>query len=148
MIVCGEPVCRWVAEGVNARYAPGDTAIGWLDASGQLAAGILYTDYTRACIALTGRVVNPAAVHRRWLFAAFDYPFNQLGVKRLISIISSSNIRSILTSERLGWQRETTLADYFPDGDGIVYVMRREDCRWLGYAQQTSKGNQHALQSH
>ena len=145
MIVCGEPVCQWVAKGINARYAPGDTAVGWLDESGQLVAGILYTDYTRSSICLTARVTNPRAVTREWLFAIFDYPFNQLCVKRITSIISTGNPVSIKTSEHLGWKRETTLADYFPDGDGIVYIMRREDCRWLDYTKGSTKGNPNAL---
>ena len=46
---------------------------------------------------------------------------------------STGNLRAISVNEKLGWRRETVLKDYFKDGDGIVYIMRKEDCRWLKY---------------
>ena len=131
MIVKGDVVCQWVAEKLRARYAPGDTAVGWLS-EGKLVAAILYTDYTGTSILMHSRVDDPKKVQREWLRAIFDYPFNQLGVKRVRGLVSSGNAQAIATNEHLGWLRESTpLADYFPDGDGIVYYMRREDCRWL-----------------
>lgn len=77
------------------------------------------------------RVDYPRKVTREWLRQIFDYPFNQLEVKRVTGLVCSNNTKAQKTNEHLGWKRETVLADYFPDGDGIVYIMRKEDCRWL-----------------
>ena len=64
---------------------------------------------------------------------------NQLKCKRVTGIVSTANVRAQRTNEKLGWKRETTLSDYFPDGDGIVYCMRRDECRWLGVTHELLK---------
>ena len=135
MIVVGDAVGLWVAEAAGCVWTPMTTAVGW-EVGGKLIAGIMYDGYTGASIAMHSRVDDPRKVSREWLFAIFDYPFNQLGVKRVSGLVSSANKKAQRVNEHLGWQRETTLADYFPDGDGIVYIMRRSDCRWLDYGKR------------
>lgn len=82
------------------------------------------------------RCDDPKKVTKEFLFAIFDYPFNQLGCKRVTGLVPSDNLRAQEVNEKLGWKRETVLKDYFLDGDGIVYVMRKEDCRWLNYTKR------------
>lgn len=126
-------VGTWVCEAAGGMCTEASRAIG-LERDGLLIAGIMYDGYTGASIAMHSRCDDPRHVTRSFYWMIFDYPFNQLGVKRVTGLVSSANIRAQRTNEKLGWKRETTLSDYFPDGDGIVYVMRREDCRWLGVA--------------
>lgn len=132
MIVAGRAVAEWVAQGVGCRLADGDTALGWLRGD-KLVAGVLYTDLTGTSVWMHYRVEGHAGMHPKWLFAAFDYAFNEMKVKHCRGLVSSGNAQSVKTTEKLGWTRETTLKDYFPDGDGIVYFMRREDCVWLDF---------------
>lgn len=139
MIVVGETVGRWVAEKAKCTWTSACRAIGWMR-GGQLIAGVLYDGFTGASIAMHSRCDDPRKVSRDWLFAIFDYPFNQLGCKRVTGLVSTANQRAQDTNEHLGWKRETVLKDYFLDGDGIVYVMRKEDCRWLRFRQKHSKG--------
>ena len=145
MIAVGDFVGQWVAEAAGVAWSNKTTAIGWLS-EGQLVCGILYDSFTGASIAMHSRVTNPRKVSREWLWAIFDYPFNQLGVKRVSGLVSTANLKAQRVNEHLGWKRETTLADYFPDGDGIVYIMRREDCRWLDYAKHLNQGDKHETQ--
>ena len=135
MIVVGEVVARWVAEKTGSNWTHLCRGVG-LALHGQLVAGIMYDAFTGSSIAMHSRVDDPRKVNREWLFSIFDYPFNQLGCKRVTGLVSSANLRAQRTNEHLGWKRETVLKDYFLDGDGIVYVMRQEDCRWLNF-----KGN-------
>ena len=130
MIVSGEEVGRWVCEKAGGSWTHLCTAIGQMY-EGKLIAGIMYDGYTGASIAMHSRCDDPRHVSRKFFWAIFDYPFNKLGLKRVTGIVSTANIKAQETNEHLGWQRETTLADYFPDGDAIIYIMRREDCRWL-----------------
>ena len=65
------------------------------------------------------------------LWITFDYPFNQLGVKKLIGQVPSSNLKALEFDKKLGFKEEARISDVFPDGDLIVLSMRREDCRWL-----------------
>lgn len=139
MIVVGETVGRWVGEGAKVPWTSECRAIGWLR-EGRLVCGILYDGYTGASIAMHSRVDEPQKVSREWLFAIFDYPFNQLAVKRVTGLVSTANLKAQETNEHLGWKRETVLKDYFKDGDGVVYVMRKGDCRWLRDPKKLLKG--------
>ncbi len=121
---------EWVTEKAGGIWHPENTGIA-IERDNHLIAGIMYDGYTGSSIAMHSRVDDPIKITREWLRMIFDYPFNQLKVKRVTGLVSSANIKAISTNEHLGWKREATLADYFPDGDGIVYIMRREDCRWL-----------------
>lgn len=121
---------EWVTEKAGGRWIEGNAGIG-IESNGEFVAAIMYDGYTGSSIAMHSRVDDPKKITREWLRIIFDYPFNQLKVKRVTGLVSSANIKAISTNEHLGWKREATLADYFPDGDGIVYIMRREDCRWL-----------------
>lgn len=132
MIVAGVEVAAWVALGIGMpAYNPHSTAVG-LEKDGRLVAGILYESFTGASVLMHFRC-DEKRLSREFLFAIFDYPFNQLGVKRVRALVSSANKSSLRITEKLGSTRETVLEDYFEDGDGIVFCMRREDCRWLEF---------------
>ena len=120
----------WVCEKAGGRYFKGNTAIG-LEEDGELKAGIYYDGYTGASIAMHSRCDDPKAPNRMFFWAIFDYPFNQLGVKRATGIVSTANARARSIDEKLGWVYETTLSDYFPDGDAMIYKMTKDTCRWL-----------------
>lgn len=130
MIVTGEKIGRWAGEKAGVPWTPQSTAIGWVR-EGQPVAAAIFDGFTGPCISMHGRCDNPAKVSRVFWFAIFDYPFNELGVKRLITTVSTANQKALEFDAHLGWKRETTLKDYFTDGDAVVLQMYREDCRWL-----------------
>lgn len=134
LIVIDRPelVGPWVAERVNATYREGDTAIGLLSPDGELLAGVLYQNFNGAniCAHIAG---TPGGkwLNRSFLWMIFDYPFNQLGVKRITGFVPASNAAARAFDERLGFVPEATLQDMLPGDDLIVYRMRRSECRWL-----------------
>lgn len=133
-----EYVGRWVCAKAGGTWTPNCTAIGQ-EIDGKLIAGILYDGFTGASIAMSSRCDDPRKVSRRFYWMIFDYPFNQLRVKRVTGLVSTANKLAQRVNEHLGWKKEAQLEDYFPNGDAIVYIMRREDCRWL------SLGNRYAV---
>lgn len=130
MIVTGQAVGEWVVAKAGGHWTHLCQAIGW-ESNGVPVAGIMYDGYTGSSIAMHSRCDDPRKVSREWLWAIFDYPFNKLKVKRVTGVVSTANEKAQKTNEHLGWKRETVISDYFPDGDGIIYIMRPEDCRWL-----------------
>lgn len=129
LVFDAERIGPWVAEKADCDYDLGDTAIGW-ERNGELVAGVMYSDYNKVNIQLHGRI--DAYAPMKWFWTMFDYPFQQLDVKRLSAIVYSTNLKSQKLVEHLGFQREATLRNYFPDADAIVYVMLKDDCRFLG----------------
>ena len=79
---------------------------------------------------------------RDFLWYCFHYPFVELGCKRVTGYVEAKNLDARRFDEHLGFQIEARLKDAAPDGDVLVYVMFRDECRWLKlkppkWAQQT-----------
>ena len=120
----------WVCERTGGTWVAGrGTAIGRL-VDGKLVAGVLYEDYTG-----TNVVCHIAGegnwASREYLNVIFDYPFNQLGVKRITTPVASHNVKSINLVTRMGFALECTLAQAIPDGDLHLFRMWRSECKYL-----------------
>ena len=125
-----ELVGPWVSAKTGGMWTRGrGTAIGRLK-DGELVAGVLYEDYTKANIVchIAG---NEGWATRGFLGLIFNYPLVQLGVKRITAPVHSNNDKSILLMTRLGFTLEAVLAQAIPEGDLLIYRMFREECRFL-----------------
>ena len=131
LLIDADTLGPWVCARAGGSWISGrGTAIGWVKGD-QIVAGVLYEDYNGAnvvChIAGEGNWAN-----RQYLWTIFDYPFNQLNVKRITVPVADSNVKSKRFVEHLGFEKEAVLRDAHPDGDLIIYKMTADKCRWLG----------------
>lgn len=138
MIVQGQAVGEWVCEKAGGQWNSLCQAIGQ-ETDGKFVIGVLYNGYTGSSISIHSRCDIPAKVSREFYWAIFNYPFNVLKVKRLTGLVSTANLKAQKLDEHLGFERETIIKDYFPDGDGIVYIMRPENCRFLKLGDRYAK---------
>lgn len=108
-----------------ARYSDDDRLLG----------GTLYTDYWGGSVGCHFAGFAPNWINREILWLGFDYPFNQLKVRKVFGMIPEWNVQSRNTALRLGFKIEVLVADVFDTEEGVngMYVtsMYREDCRWL-----------------
>ena len=98
---------------------------------GALAGVALFTNYRGQSIEahVCG---SPGWVTRADLAQLFGYPFQQLGVLRIDLCIARNNRAARRFAERLGFVVKCVADDAFGEGmDGIVYSMRKKNCRWL-----------------
>jgi len=123
-----------IAKTVQFIYNPrGDTVISRFDRDGDLMGGVIYTGYTGP----KGSVgMHYAGFHPRWfsrdmLFVCFDYPFNQLGVKKIFGQVPVMNEEVVKLNCKLGFKAEEVIKDVYPDGDMLLMSMYRDDCRYL-----------------
>lgn len=66
------------------------------------------------------------------LFGAFDYPFNYLGVEKIIAVVNSLNTRAMNYDKKLGFTELVRLEGMHEDGgDLVVFEMNKADCRWI-----------------
>lgn len=68
---------------------------------------------------------------RDFLWAIFDYPFEKLGLKVILAVISGVNEKSLKLSRHLGFEDVAKIADAHKDGDLVIMTMRPSQCRWL-----------------
>ena len=130
MIVAGPEVGHWVMGRIGGFFDPVCmSAIGW-ESAGRLVAGASFRDWNG--VSIEGQIAADRPLTRGFLFAIFDYPFRQLGARKIVATTSADHIRSIRLLRRLGFVEEACLRDAAPGGDLIIYTMRREACRFLG----------------
>ncbi len=125
-----EIVGPWVSEKTGGQWCKGrGTAIGRIK-DGKLIAGVLYEDWNGANIiehiAAEGFWANKGFLH-----LMFDYPFNQLKVKRITAPVAATNAKCINLVTKMGFKLECTLAQANPDGDVHIFRMFKEDCKYL-----------------
>lgn len=118
--------------GAECRVA-GATGIGWLRED-EVVAGVLYESYTGQGGSVTAHIAiaSGSSFTKEFMRAIFQYPFEQLGVRTIYAMVSSNNIESRRLVERMGFQPETKIANYYPEGDLIVYALTADNCIWLG----------------
>lgn len=104
-----------------------------LERDGDLVAGVLYEGYNGHNVWMhVAAEPSKQWLNRQYLHYCFHYPFNEMGVKRLTGYVEASNEQARRFDEHLGFKQEAVLRGAASDGgDVILYVMRREDCRYL-----------------
>jgi RimJ/RimL family protein N-acetyltransferase len=99
----------------------------------KLRGGIVYSDFHQGeSIEMHVGGFDPFWLNRDLLFAAFGYPFLQLGVKRVFARMSEGNPRVLALTENVGFRRIARIEGVYRGGFAqIVARLDREDCRFL-----------------
>lgn len=123
-------VAAWVSNRAEADPRGVAAAIGWLS-EGKLVAGATYEDYTGGSITAT-IAIEQGVIVKQFLRFIFEYPFRQLNVGKIFAMVAQTNSPSRRLVEKMGFEQETVLKDYYSCEDLIVYSMTAEQCRFLG----------------
>lgn len=99
--------------------------------NGELLGGVIYQGYTGASIRMHVAGFNPRWIDRDMLWMAFYYPFEQLGVSKVLGFVHSTNLKALDFNRKLGFKEEARVTGVFRDADLVIVSMRREDCPWL-----------------
>jgi RimJ/RimL family protein N-acetyltransferase len=132
MIVFDNPLHgRAIAREANTVFNPEvDRCIARVE-DGKLLGGVTYQGYTGASIHIHMAGFVPNWVSKDLLWVAFDYPFNQLGCRKVFGQVPETNTRALEIDQKLGFKIIAKIDDVFPDGACYVLALAREDCRWL-----------------
>ena len=120
-----------IAAWVDSKIAPAGNGFGPCTAIGmaspdrtKLWGGVVYHTY----VADHGTMfVSSASVYPRWappstIRALLSYPFDQLGVRKLMATIAADNARSLRLCKGLGFTAEATLRHQFGQGKHAVVL--------------------------
>lgn len=134
-IIVGEKfrVGAWVAERTGRTSPWGDFEAFGVEQDGRLIGGFVIDNYVQntAC-SLHAAGERGKWVSRELLFAVFDYIFRQLRCKVIFNTVDSSNALSIEGTRHLGFREMAErIKDGAPHGDLVLFVMRKQDCKWL-----------------
>lgn len=125
-------VYAFVRERAPVPLSAGMKALG-LERDGKLIAGVLYEGFSGPNLWMHV-AAEPGSnwLTRGFLRAVFTYPFVQLGCRRVSGAVDASNTAARRFDEHLGFREEARLRGAAADGgDVILYVMWKEDCRYV-----------------
>lgn len=114
----------------GGRWLPGRGHIIGLWDDGPVA-GCLFESSNGASIMLHIAAIGKRWMNREYLWFVFYYPFEQLGLKKIICPVESTNINCLRFIEHIGFVLEATLKEAAPKGDLLIYSMAKDQCRWL-----------------
>jgi len=125
-------VSTFVIERVGASETvnPGNVASIGVMNKDEVLGGVIYHDFTGEGGSIIMHMAgdDPHWITRGILWAAFDYPFNQLKVNRCLAFVPSNNMRALKIDQQLGFKAEAVIRGVYPDADCIILSMGREDC--------------------
>ena len=130
MIICDqtERVGQWIADKTGmAFYNNGCHAIG-LEIGGRITAGILYQNFMPKSVDVSWAVDY---MNKHFLWYLFYYPLIELGLKKMIAEVDSTNHKSMKACEKLGFQKEAVIIDAGQIGDKIIYSITANQCRFI-----------------
>jgi len=112
------------------EYTNGLVCIGNRGLRGGLIAVVAYDHWTGKTCEM--HIVGKGNwLTKRFLWAAFDYPFNQAKCEYVFGKISTGNKPSLNFALRLGFRWINTIPNVYPDGDEAVLCMSKSECKWL-----------------
>ena len=101
-------------------------------------AGVVFEDYTMASVTMHMAVSKTGLPLKNMVFAVFQYAFVQLGVDKAIGLVNSSNKAALEVDLKLGFRPEAVVEGVFPNGDMVILVMNKSDCKWITAEQRAA----------
>lgn len=133
--IVSDPARVWEylhSKGVVSTVTSGCKGLG-LERDGELVAGALFEGYNgvNMWVHLAGDD-SKRWMTKAYLHTCFDYVFNTAGCKRLSGQVEANNWQARRFDEHIGFSQEAVLKGAASDGgDVILYVMWRDQCRFL-----------------
>jgi hypothetical protein len=118
-------------EVLGFKYEIPPTWLSVVDGVGELLAIMIYHNASQCNCEITCVTFKPCPLSRKVYRDLFAYPFLQCGFRRLSAVVKVSNSRSLDCTRRLGFSVEGLLRNWYPDCDGILFSMLKEECKWL-----------------
>ena len=129
-LLVGDGVVEWVGKQLFTEYK-GGVGIGFA-CGGEIVMGAVFNNYTPANIHMHIALKDGVKFSPTFVAAIMDYPFKQLGVRRVTGLIAEDNAASRRFAEGLGARFEGVLQDALPDGNLVVYGLLKEQAKhWL-----------------
>lgn len=107
-------------------------ALFWVNKSNEIEWVIGYTAFIGKTCQMHVVNLTEHTTPRNLIFAAFDFPFNYLGIEKVFGVVNSNNERAMKYDQKLGFKEVQRFVGMHDDGGDIVlFGMDKADCRWI-----------------
>lgn len=123
----------WAAARIGVDGFKRDAYSIGLAREGEIVAVCVYENFTKFdCSMHCASDGSAQWMSREFLLAAFAYPFSQLGMRRISTMVPARNTRAIAFDQHVGWVQEGICRKCMAgDEDMIILGMLREECRFI-----------------
>lgn len=131
-----------IAHKAGTHFNPQCDVVAYRIKDGHLLGGVMYTDYSRESISMHSAAWTPHWINRDMLFVAFDYPFRQLGVKRIFGQTPEDNKHALEFNRKCGFKVIARIEGVYPNNVAcVVTKLEAEECRFLHIKPRGVKSN-------
>jgi len=124
----------WVGQKIGLGHDYKDAAGYGFLIDGQLAGGVVFTDYTKRDIHAHIAIEDSRWCTKKYLRFVSEYPFVHCGVERVSSLTRKSNPKAGKAMSAWGGKQEGVLRKYFADDDdAILWGLLKSECRFLNH---------------
>ena len=120
----------WLCERTGGVYTGDGQYIGLADGF-NLQAVVGYDHWNGVSINMHVAAEGSRWMTKEYLRYCFHYPFNEIGVKKIVGLVDESNEKARRFDEHLGFKLETRIKDACKGGDLLIYSMTRQECRFI-----------------
>jgi len=107
-------------------------ALFWVNKSDEIEWVVGYTAFIGKTCQMHVVNLKGNATPRQLLFAAFDYPFNYMGIDKVLGVVNSKNEHAMKYDQKLGFKEVQRFEGLHDDGGDIVlFAMDKADCKWI-----------------
>lgn len=93
---------------------------------------VVYNWKDESNIGMSIAATSPKWCNRKAIKIAFGFPFIQLGMNRVTSIIRETNEKSIKLVKGLGFRFEGEMRGYYENGDSaLMFGLLKNECKWI-----------------
>jgi hypothetical protein len=125
---------EWIMDRVTGVFTPGWDHSFSSHRDGEIRGGFVVCHYLGASATMHMAGVDDNWVSRELLWLAFSYPFDQLGLRKLLAPVRSDNYSSLSLDLRAGWRIEGLIRDAYPGSTHMfLLTMTKDTCPWLDY---------------
>jgi len=133
-----------IAKAVRADYNPRTCVSIVRVRDDVLLGGVYFFNYTRESIHMHVAGWHPFWINRDMLFLTFDYPFNQLKVKRIFGYFPETNVDAYEFDYKVGFREVARIEGVYRHNVArIVMCLERDNCRFLNVKPRFHKSNLH-----
>jgi hypothetical protein len=124
-------LAEWLCERIGYLPSPSLKCLGSVDSTDTILRGVVGYDGLNGASVIMHMAGDPGWIDKAILHAAFDYPFNEMGVNQVLGLVPSGNTAALKINRKLGFEVVVELPGAHPDGALILMRMTREQCKWL-----------------
>lgn len=121
---------RWISDKLQQVF-PEDSAFLGQIKDGKLVAVIGYCSFIGESCAMHIASEGSYWMSKQLLWASFDYPFNKLKKKVIVTALDANNEKAVQLNRHLGFHIETVIKNAHENGDLMIMTMRKENCKFL-----------------